>query len=211
MLLSLNPYRASINPSILVSSAEELLAHAGSVESLKDYLRWEPVPEVLQQGFAGQKDAVKLLNLIKGNRKRRQLKERRLARGYANFIEPRKGIKGWWQKKFYDGKELTLPNGFDIMDWLHRSPRYLLLSSLHDVLISFVSSAEPRRVELEDICNCSNPVVNMIEQNDLASAERLVKAMTVPLAKVPPDFLVECLSGYVVNYDRKKTLAYYLG
>ncbi|MDD5262556.1 MAG: hypothetical protein PHD76_11990 [Methylacidiphilales bacterium] len=210
MLLNLNPYRVSINPSVLVSSAEEMLAHAGSVQSLRNYLNWDPEPEVLTTGFPAQKDARKLIQLVKDYKLRRQLKEKRLARGFEDFIEPRNGLKGWWQKKFCDPKELKLSGGHEILEFLRHSHRLMLLASLHDALLSHVSAAEPRIIEIEESSNYINPLMEMTAKSDMAAAERAVKALSAPLGKVEPDFLIYGVAGYVLGYDRKKSVAYYL-
>ena len=210
MLLNLNPHRVSINPSVLVSSAEELLSHAGTIMSLKKHLNWDPEPEVLVSGFPPQRDAKRLIVLMKEDKQRRLLKEKRLARGFEDFATPRTGFKGWCQKKFHDPKELRLASGYDVFNFLRHSARLMLLASLHDALLSHVSSAEPRRVEIEESAGFSTPLVDMITGNNFAQAEKMVKALNSPLAKVSPDFIINGITGYVMNYDRKKSMTYYL-
>jgi len=210
MLLNLNPYRVSINPSVLVSSAEELLSHAGSVQSLKKHLNWDPEPEVLVSGFPPQRDARRLITLMKENKQRLQLKVKRHGRGFNDFATPREGFKGWWQKKFNDPKELKLAAGYDVLNFLRHSARLMLLASLHDALLPHLSSAEPRKVEIEEAVGYGNPLIEMVTGNNYVEAEKVVKALSLPLNKVSPDFIISGVTGYVMNYDRKKSLTYYL-
>ncbi|MDR0533824.1 MAG: hypothetical protein LBH01_07710 [Verrucomicrobiales bacterium] len=210
MLLTLTPHRVSINPNLLAGSAEELLSHAASPQSLAEFLNWSSPPEILTAGFAPQKDAKKLLLLMRENKLRKQLKAKRVAKGYADFIQPRKGFKGWWQKKFNDPKELQLACGYQVLDFLRESPRLQLLAALHDTLLAYVSGAEPRRVELSEIYTNINPLASMVANDDLAAADRLVvKALSAPLSKVSPAFIIENLHGHVFDYDQKRSFAHY--
>ena len=210
MLLNLHSYRVAINPLVLTSSAEELLSHAGSIQALKAHLNWDPEPEILSTGFAPQRDVRKLISLMKENKLRRQMKEKRLAKGYEDFTGPRKGFKGWWQKKFKDPKELQLAGGFEVLSWLRHSTRLTLLASLHDSLLAYVSAAEPRKVDIDESSHYINPLVEMVMKDNMEAAECVVKALSLPLAKVPADFIISGIAGYVLGYDRKKSLAYYL-
>jgi hypothetical protein len=210
MLLTLTPHRVSINPNLLAGSAGELLSHATTPQSLAEFLNWTSPPEILSAGFAPQKDAKKLLLMMKENKQRKQLKTKRVAKGYADFIQPRKGFKGWWQRKFDDPKELRLACGYQVLDFLKNSPRLALLAALHDTLLAYVAGAEPRRVELSEIYTSINPLALMVANDDLVSADRLVvKALSVPLAKVAPAFIIENLYSHVFDYDQKRSFAHY--
>ncbi|NJK92034.1 MAG: hypothetical protein HC904_09535 [Blastochloris sp.] len=203
MLLKINPYRIAINPSILHSSAEDLLASAEKLETLQQYLGWDPAPDILQTGFAPLKEGRQLLTSLKKNEQRLALKSKRLASGYGNFVQQRKGIKGWIQKTFRDSKELNLPAPYQTLAWLRSSPRYLLLVSMHDALISAVSTSEPRRIELKESSLYPNPIALALYQKDIASLTRISEALASPLHKIAPDTLIDCFPGYVLHYDRK--------
>jgi hypothetical protein len=211
MLLKLNPYRIAINPSILHSTAEDILSKADKIENLQAHLNWNPAPDILTKGFAPMKDSKKLLSYLKESKARRMLKEKRVAKGFHDFISPRKGLKGWWQKTWADGKEQRLLPTHEALAWLRLSPRYLLLVSLHDLLISYVSTSEPRRIDLKESTTYYSPIVQIILKNDLAGAEKIHTALSAPLSKVSPDSLIDYFSGYVLHYDRKKSSAFYLG
>lgn len=211
MLLKLNPHRIAINPSILHTTIEDILSKADKLETLKEHLGWEPVPDILTYGFAPMKDSKKLLTFLKESTTRRALKQKRIAKGYPDLISPRKGLKGWLQKTFSDGKEQKLSTAFDALAWLRQSHRYLLLVSLHDTLISHVSTSEPRRIDLKEGTLYCNPIAQALFRNDAASLELVRTALAAPLHKVVPETLIEYFSGYVLHYDRKKSSAFYLG
>jgi hypothetical protein len=209
-LLTLTPYRISINSNLLAENAEKLLAHAGSPQSLAEFLNWSSPPEILTAGFPPQPDARRLLVLMKENKLRRRLKARRQARGYADLVQPRAGFKGWWQRRVNDPKELKLACGGEVMEFLRHSPRLALLAALHDTLLAYVSAAEPRRVELTEVYTAVNPLTLMVASDDLAAASRLVvRAMSVPLAKVAPSFIIENIHGHVFGYEPKRNFAHY--
>ena len=208
-LLTLTPYRVSINTSLLTSSTEELLAHAAAPQTLAEFLNHSAPPEILSAGFPPQKDARQLIQLIKENKQRRQRKARRLAHGFKDFTQPRKGFKGWWQRKFNDPKELSLAGGYQVLEFLKNSPRFSLLAALHDTLLAYVTAAEPRRVELAEIYNNINPITLMIANDDLAAADRLAKALSSPLSKLAPTVIIDNIYGHVFDYDRKRNFAHY--
>lgn len=210
MLLSLNPYRISINSSLLESTAEEILSKADKTENLAGHLGWDPATEILVKGFAPFKESKQLSSFAKAQQSRRNLKAKRQAKGFQNFLVPRKGIAGWMQKSFSDPKELKLSTASDALAWLKLSPRYLLLVSLHDALISYISTAEPRRIELKESSGFINPVLLALYKNDKPVLSQIQKALSEPLKKVLPETLITCFSGYVLNYDKKKSTAYYL-
>ncbi len=209
--LSLVPYRIPINSSLLQKTTEELLGQCSEVESLVEYLGWEELPEDLKSGFAPQKNSKEFLKMLKENQKRKELKSKRIQAGFQDLIAPRKGVKGWVQKKFRDPKEDALPIGYDIFVWLRESPRLALLTSMHDALLGFCSSAEPRRVEIEEVTEYQNPFCPIISRNDQDGAERVQKALSAQLKSVEPQFVIDNCPGYVVQYDLKKGVAYYYG
>jgi len=211
MLLKLNPYRIAINPSILHTTIEEILSKADKLENLKEHLGWDPTPDILTHGFAPMKDSKKLLSFLNENNSRRSLKEKRVARGYKDLVAPRKGLKGWFQKTFSDGKEQNLPTAYDALAWLRQSHRYLLLVSLHDTLVGYASTSEPRRIDLKESTMYYSPIVQALYRNDSAALEKIRAALAAPLNKVVPDTLIEYFTGYVLHYDRKKSSAFYLG
>jgi hypothetical protein len=147
-LLTLTPYRISINPNLLTSSVDELLAHSGSPQALAEFLNWSSPPEILSAGFPPQKDARKLLLMMKENKLRKQLKAKRSAKGYRDFIQPRKSFKGWWQRKFNDPKEISLACGYQILNFLKNSPRLSLLAyvSAANRLVAKALSVPPAKV-----------------------------------------------------------------
>lgn len=209
--LSLVPYRIPINSSLLQKTSEEMLAQAGKVETLVDYLGWEEMPDDLAQGFFPQKNSKEFIRLLKESQKRKGLKEKRIKVGFHDLITPRKGIKGWVQKKLRDPKEASLPLGYDVYAWLRESPRLALLTALHDALLGYCSSAEPRKVELEEVTEYRNPFCPVITKLDHETASDIHKAFTSPLKSLDPAFLIEYCPGYVVKYDTQKGVAYYFG
>lgn len=209
--LSLVPYRIPINSSLLQKTAEEMLGQAGKVETLVEYLGWEEMPEELVPGFQPQKNGKEFLKLLKESQKRKDLKEKRIKAGFHDLITPRKGIKGWIQKKFRDPKESALPLGYDLYVWLRESYRLALLTALHDALLGYCSSAEPRKVELEEVTEYQNPFCPAITKLDHEQAVEIQKALASPLKSVDPAFLIRYCPGYVVNYDTQKGVAYYFG
>lgn len=210
MLLSLNPYKISINPALLDSTIEEFLAKADKPDELAAHLGWDPATDILVQGFAPLKDSKRLSAFAQAQLTRRSLKAKRQAKGFPDFIAPRKGLAGWMQKTFSDSKELKLSTAHDALAWLKLSPRYHLLVSLHDALISYISTSEPRRIEIKESSGFMNPVLMALYKNDKTDLIQIQKALSEPLKKVSPETLVNCFSGYVLNYDKKKSTAYYL-
>ncbi|MGF1678160.1 MAG: hypothetical protein ACFCUX_03080 [Candidatus Methylacidiphilales bacterium] len=209
--LSLSAYRIPINSTVLHKTAEELLAQSNRKESMLEFLGWEELPYELAQGFEPQKNSRELLRLIKESQKRKVIKSKRLQSGYMDLVSPRKGIKGWLQKKFRDEKENALPLGYDIFIWLRQSPRLALLKALHDSLLVFCSSAEPRKVELNEVTEYQNSFCPIVSRLHLEKAMEVQKALSCPLKSVAPDFLIQSCSGYVVKYDTQKGIAYYFG
>ncbi|MEM6883614.1 MAG: hypothetical protein AAF571_01185 [Verrucomicrobiota bacterium] len=209
--LSLVPYRIPINSSLLMKTAEEMLEQSAKVESLSEFLGWEEVPEELKAGFAAQKNGKELVRMLKENEKRKGLKAKRVQAGFPDLIVPRKGFGGWVQKKFRDPKEAQLPLGYDLFIWLQGSPRLALLTSMHDALLGFCSSAEPRRVEIDEVTDYQNPFCRIINRGDQAEMDRLQKALSSQLKSVDPQFIIDCCPGYVTQYDMKKGVAYYYG
>jgi len=210
MLLRLNPYRIAINPSILATTAEDFLTKADKPENLAAHLGWDPNSEILVKGFAPFKDSKRLLSFMKENAALRNLKAARQAKGFNDFVSPRKGLKGWVQKTFSDAKEVKLKTSFDAFEWLNLSPRYLLLVSLHDALISYISTSEPRPVDLKESTAYCNPIQAALYKKDAELLNKVHVALSCPLNKVSPDTLIDCFSGYVLHYDRKKSTSYYL-
>jgi len=207
--LSVTPFRVPINGSAVMSTASEILQQASTPEKLQAALGWEEFPGDYRAGFAPQKNAGELVTLIKKNAKRGQLKQKRIARGYPDFVTPRKGFKGWWQKTFCDPAELKLPIGYDVMAWLQHSPRFGLLTAIHDALLSPVSVAEAKRVDRAELGRFSNPIGDMVHNSDVQRAERISKALMAPLKKVRPEVVVDDLSGFVVAYEQKLSFAYF--
>lgn len=151
------------------------------------------------------------LKMLKENDKRKQIKSKRVQAGYQDMVVERKGIKGWTQKKFRDSKELELPLGYGLFVWLRDSPRLALLTSMHDAILGYCSSAEPRRVEMEEVTEYQNAFCPVVSKYDQDGAERIQKALSSPLKSVDPQFLIEFCAGYVMQYDMKKGVAYYYG
>lgn len=207
--LSMDAYRVSINTPLLEETASQFLSQAETVSSLQDFLGWENGEDILKQGFAPQKNAKELIDLLKKVSLRDQLAAKREASNYHDFISPRKGlIKGWLQKK-RDAQELALPIGLEVHQWLQSSARLNLLLSLHDALLATLATGEPKRVSLEEMTAIENPLWTMVAQRDLARAERLVEALTSPLKKVRATVIIDDLAFYVLNYDRKRGVSYY--
>lgn len=187
------------------------MARAGKVDELIEFLGWEEMPAELEEGFLPQKNAKELSRMIKDNQKRHLLKEKRIKAGFHDLLVPRKGIKGFIQKKFRDPKEIELPLGYDLFVWTRDSPRLGLLTTLHDSLLGFCSSAEPRKVEVEEVTEQMNPLARMLIKNQEELLEELQKALTLNLKQVDPSFIIKYCPGYVVHYDSHKGIAYYFG
>jgi hypothetical protein len=206
-------YRVPINVSILDGTAQKIIQESKKTESLLDALGWgNEHAEFLKAGTAPVKDGRKLVGMIRDYALRKKLKEERIARGYPTLVSPRKGLKGWVQKKFRDPKENKLPITLDILTWLKNLPRYQLLVAIHDAMLAQVSSAEPRPVGQDhQLSEFVHPVAEMIRSNDVVMAERLRLALTSPLGSLTPQNLVDDVSGYVVSYDRNHGVAYYYG
>ncbi|MEM6822779.1 MAG: hypothetical protein AAF558_12665 [Verrucomicrobiota bacterium] len=208
--ISLVPYRIPINSSLLQRTADEMLEQAGKVENLVTFLGWEEMPPELITGFDPQRNAKEFLNMLKQNQKRKELKAKRVKGGYADLISERKGVKGWAQKK-RDDKELDMPLGYDMFIWLRESVRLGLLTSLHDALLGFCSSAEPRQVNIDEVTETRNAFCLTVSKNDTERANQVVKALSSPLKSVDPNFIIDFCPGYVVHYDVGKGVAYYFG
>lgn len=209
--LTLVPYRIPINSTLLGKTTEEMMQQAESLESLAEFMGWAEIPEELQAGFSQQKNGKEFTKMMKENDRRKELKAKRLQAGFQDLISPRKGLKGWMQKKFRDSKEEALPLGYDLFVWLQNSPRLALLTSMHDALLGFCSSAEPRRVEIEEMTEYQNPICKVVSQGDQERLGQLLKALSSPLKSVDPQFVIDCCPGYVTQYDIKKGVAYYYG
>jgi hypothetical protein len=209
MHLILNPCRISINPTLLQSSAKDILKNADSLASLQKALGWSEFPEYLAAGFSPQKDAKDLLRKHKDYRRRQAMKTKRQADGWKDFQTPRKGFKGWIQKKFFDPKELALPVGADLIEWLQASPRYQLLCVLHDSILGLVSTAEPKHIKLQESLAFLHPFASMLSKNDTSRIERLADALGSKLKDVPSSVLLDDVAGYVVAYSHTKNLAFY--
>jgi hypothetical protein len=137
------------------------------------------------------------------------MKIKRRPAGWPDFKSPRKGIKGWIQKKFYDPKELALPVCADVFGWMQASPRYQLLCVLHDAILSLVSTAEPKHVKLQESLAFLHPLASMLSKNDTLRIERLTHALGCRLKDVPPSVLLDDVAGYVIAYNQTKNLAFY--
>jgi len=209
--LSLVPYRIPINSSLLMKTTGEMLEQSVKIEKVSEFLGWEEVPEDLAAGFAPQKNGKELVKMLKQNQKRKDIKAKRVKAGFADLIVPRKGIGGWFQKKFRDPKEAKLPVGYDLFVWLQQSPRLALLTSMHDALLGFCSSAEPRRVEIDELTDYQNPLSHIVCRGNQEELEKLQKALSSPLKAVNPHFVIDSCPGYVTKYDLKKGVAYYYG
>jgi len=207
--LSVNSFRVPINGPALLSTAAEILQQASTPEKLQNALGWDEFPENFQAGFAPQKNAGNLVRLLKNSGKRSQLRNKRIARGYPDFLTPRKGFKGWWQRSFSDPAELKLPIGYDVLAWLQQSPRFGLLTAIHDALLNAVSVAEPKKADRGEMGRFPNPLGEMVYTVDLQRAERLRQALAAPLKKVKPDVIVDDLSGFVIAYEQKLSFAYF--
>jgi hypothetical protein len=208
---SLNAYRVPINVSILDETVEKILQAGRNPDELLEALGWgKEHRDFVQAGLAPAKDHKKLVQMIKDNALRRQLKEQRIARGYPTLVSPRTGLKGWVQRKFRDPKEQRLPITLDILAWLKEQPRLQLLVAIHDGILAQVSSAEPRRVKVDHHMNeFINPLAEMIRDNDAARIERVRQALAEPLPSIPAATVVDDLAGYVISYNRNHGVAYY--
>lgn len=207
--LSVSPFRVPINGPSVLSTALDILQQSNTPEKLQSALGWEEFPGDYQAGFAPQKNAVEIVSLLKRSGQRAQLRQKRLARGYPDFLTPRKGFQGWWQRTFCDPAELKLPLGYDVLAWMHHSPRLGLLIAIHDALLNSVSVAEPQKIDHAELGRFSNPVGEMVQEIDLKRAERIRQALASPLKKIKPEVVVEDLSGFVVAYELKLSFAYF--
>lgn len=209
MYLSLQPYRVSMNSSILIETAKDALKKAASEEGLKTLLGYdEEASADVKEGLQPQRGTNHFVEMIKQNKKRSDLKAKRLKRGYPDFRLKRSGITGFIQKTFFDLKELQMPIEYEIISWLDTSPRYNLLVSIHDAILQTVSSGEPKQVEFSEINSYPNPVAQTIWQSDVERAARIAKALNSPIQRVSPETLIEDFVGYVV-YHRRRGIAYY--
>lgn len=207
--LTLSPYRMPINGSTVVSTTGELLKQAASAEALQTALEWPEMHEILSRGFAPDKNADTLLSLLKGSIKREKMKAKRIKRGYPDFLTPRKGLMGWWQRTFCDPRELKLPLGHEILIQIQNSARFALLVQIHDAMLMRISVAEPKKVPLEEVIHFPHPIGEMIQAGDLVRVTRLVKALKAPLKKVDPNVIIDDLAGYVASYQTKRSFAYF--
>ncbi len=207
--LSLSPYRMPINGSTVATTAGEILKQAATAEALQQALEWPEMHDILAHGFAPDKNAGELIPLLKGSIRREKMKAVRIKRGFPDFLTPRKGLIGWWQRTFCDPRELKLPTGLDILTHLQNSARFALLIQIHDAILMRLSVAEPKKVPLEEVIHFPNPVGEMIQTGDLVRAARLVKALKAPLKKVDPNVIVDDLAGYVASYQTKRSFAYF--
>jgi hypothetical protein len=209
--MSLAVYRIPINSSILQSTAQQLLSMARSIDDLVLFLGWSEAPEVLREGFAPARDTRELTRIIKQNQQRKVLKQKRVQRGFPDFVRPRKGFKGWLQKSIFDKKELAMPLGLNALEWIQQRWRYQLLCTLHDALLGFCASAEPRRVALEEGMEVAHPATVMLAKFDLKMAGEYQQALGQPLKALAPQALIDLFPGYVVKYDLDKGVSYYFG
>lgn len=209
--LSLAAYRIPINTTILENSARDILSAATDIGALANYLQWEPDLDVLQTGFPAMRQAKDLTKKAKLNAKRLDLKKQRLQKGFTKLYGSRKGLKGWFQKKFKDPKEISLPLSAEIYEWVVESPRYALLVSLHDALLAYCSSAEPRIMSLENMSEFSDPLTLALREMDEEKLAKMEEALSSPLKNVDPGLLIDLFPGYVRRYDRDNNVAYYFG
>ena len=194
-----------------MKTTEEMLEQSAKIETMSEFLGWEEVPEELAAGFAPQKNGKEFIKMLKENERRKELKAKRVQAGFSDLIVARKGFGGWMQKKFRDPKEALLPLGYDLFIWLQESPRLALLTSMHDALLGFCSSAEPRRVEIDEVTDYQNPFCRIVSRGDQEELDKLLKALSTPLKSVNPQFVIDSCPGYVSQYDMKKGVAYYYG
>ncbi|MEO0453087.1 MAG: hypothetical protein AAFY98_02975 [Verrucomicrobiota bacterium] len=209
--LALVPYRIPINITILQNTARDMLREAKDVESLAQFLGWEADTDVLVEGFAPVKNAKHLGKLVKENRERTILKARRVAKGFTKMSTPRTGLKGWFQKKFHDPKEMKLPVTEDIYSWVAALPRYALLVSMHDALLAYCSSAEPRRMDVEEMTEFTDPLANAITRHLQGEVDRFQTALNQPLKNIDPSVLIAHFPGYVLKFEQDNSIAYYYG
>lgn len=207
--LSVSPFRVPINGSSVLSTASDILKQASSPEKLQAALGWDEFPGDFQAGFAPQKNAAELGLLLKKSGQRSKLKDKRIARGYPDFTTPRKGLKGWWQRTFCDPAELKLPIGYDVLAWLQHSPRFGLLTAIHDALLNPVSVGDAKKIDRGELGRFPNPIGEMVHGPDFQRAERIRQALACPMKKVKPEVVVEDLSGFVVAYEQKLSFAYF--
>jgi hypothetical protein len=209
----LNAYRVPINVSILDSTAAKMLSEGKEPEALLEAMGWgTEYLQFVKEGMAPVKDSKKLIQMIRDQEVRAKMKQERMAKGYPDFISPRKGLKGWIQKKFKDPKERHLPLLFDVIVWLREQPRYQLLVAMHDAMLGQVSSAEPRKLGNDHQLNeFVHPLTEIMQNKDMSRAEKLRMALGNPLTSVPPAILVDEFVGYVVSYERNHGVGYYYG
>ncbi len=212
MIYKLYAYRVPINASLLEQSAAQVLAESGDAESLRLALGWtaDQLP-FLEAGLKPDPGARRVGEVMRDQSARIKLRDARRARGFHDFISPRKGIKGWWQRRFCDPKELRLAIGFDLLEYLQRSTRYQLIVAVHDALLSMVSSAEPQRVADDDLEDVPHPLSLMLQARDMNAAGILQHALSGPFSSIPPAFLVDGVGGFIIQYDRTRGLACYYG
>lgn len=209
--LSLSAYRIPINTTILENSAQEMIQAAGDVKSLSGFLQWDPSLDLFTQGFPPFRQARELGKKVKLNIQRKHLKEERIKRGYSKLYSSRKGIKGWIQKKWRDPAEIKLPYEAQIYEWLTEIPRYALLVSLHDALLAYCSSAEPRVMSVENVTEFADPLTQAIHPGQEEKLEMIQLALSTPLKSFDPGWLIDFFPGYVLKYDRTTSMAYYYG
>jgi hypothetical protein len=209
--LSLSAYRIPINTTILENTAEEMVKASTDVQSLATFLNWEPDLDIFKTGFPPCKNARELTKKVNLNSKRQQIKRDRIEKGYSKLYGPRRGIKGWVQKTFRDPAEKKLPYEAEIYEWITAIPRYALLVSLHDSLLAYCSSAEPRVMSAENISEFSDPITSAVSQNLEEKLEAVQMALSSPLKSFDPGWIIDFFPGYVLSYDRSTSMAYYYG
>lgn len=207
--LTLRAYKVGFDVIALQTAVKAFLSQADKIENVQNHLEWCKPDEMefLKDAFHPQTNAKEFFLLFEQVQKQQRLKTRRLRAGFVELKGQRKGIRGWWQK-FSDKKELALPVGADIFEWLQQSKRLHLLVSLHDSFLSRVMIAEPTEIDLDEITALSNPVAETISTLDRPRAKRLAAALSCPLRKISADFLLNELQGYV-TYNMNTGFALY--
>jgi hypothetical protein len=209
--LSLSAYRIPINTTILENTAQDIIQESTNLKSLAAFLQWDPSLDILQSGFSPFRQARELGKKAKLNRKRQDLKRERIRNGFSKLYGPRKGIKGWIQKTWRDPKEKKLPYEAEIYEWVTAVPRYALLVSLHDALLAYCSSAEPRVMSAENVSEFADPLTVAINQYHEEKLETIQLALSTPLKSFDPGWIIDFFPGYVLSYDRTTSMAYYYG
>ena len=202
-------YLVGLQPERLAQEAARLLQACHTEEEAAVSLSWQSPQELdfLKKAFPPQQDASQVITAIHHLKNRHHLRNQRLARGFLDLSTPRKGWKGWWQKRA-DRKECALPIGVEFMEWLNASYRLGLLTVLHDALLKNASVGVATEIPLQDLPNPEHPLAQMVATADHATAQKLEHALKSPLHKVSPDFLIHNIAGYVI-YRPQLGFAYY--